>query len=90
MVLPQKLFEEKVLHNNYEQRYGLFHTRLQEVSPVPACEDVGSFCFDKRCLLSIFALDWAACVQLLRVRTNLYLFPISPKLCRRAEGESLS
>jgi hypothetical protein len=56
VVLPQKLFEEKVLRDNYEQRYGLFlHTRRQEVSPVPACEDVGSVCFDKRCVLSIFA-----------------------------------
>ena len=36
------------------------------------------------------ALDWDARVHLLRVRTNLYLFPFSPKLCRRAEGESFS
>jgi hypothetical protein len=51
VVLPQKLFEDKVLCDNYEQRYGLFfHTRLQEVSPVPACEDVGSVCFDERCV----------------------------------------
>jgi hypothetical protein len=73
VVLPQKHIDEKVLRDNYEQRYGLFFpTQPQAVSPVPACEDVGSVCFDKRCVLSIFALDWAACVQILRVRTNLY------------------
>jgi hypothetical protein len=56
VVLPQKLFEDKVLCDNYEQRYGLFFpTQPQDVSPVPACEDVGSVCFDKRCVLSIFA-----------------------------------
>ncbi len=56
VVLPQKLFEDKVLRDNYEQRYELFfHTQRPDVSPVPACEDVGSVCFDKRCVLSIFA-----------------------------------
>ena len=40
----------------YEQRYGLFHTRIPEVSPV----DVGSDYLDEGRILSIFALDCAA------------------------------
>ncbi len=32
--MPEKIIDAKVVRENYEQRYGLFHTRSQEVSPV--------------------------------------------------------
>ncbi len=58
--MPQKIIDAQVLRDNYEQRYGLFHTRGQEVSPV----DVGSVYLDEGRILSIFALDCAACAHI--------------------------